>query len=304
MVAVVRGDGLSIDDSSLSKGGVMNTNLKMLTVVVVGVLLLGISGVVAHAGGLVDTTFDSGNFTENPAIITNPYWTLPAGTTFVYYTMPKVGDGCKINYVWVKGLDDPVSIGSIQGIPTQEVQDWVYADEDCDGVPDFLSENTLDWYAQDDDGNVWYLGEYTEEYLCENHNNPDCVSTEGSWNADIPGAEPGIVMLADPTPGAFYQQEYLEDEAEDTAKVLQVNARVNLTFNETNPTEINPGEYEDCLKTKEWSPLELGVVEHKYYCDGLLLLVNELQGGTVRTELVDYYSGAPGVIPPITPPSP
>jgi len=300
MVAVVRGDGLSIDDSSLSKGGVMNTNLKMLTVVVVGVLLLGISGVVAHAGGLVDTTFDSGNFTENPAIIDNPYWTLPASTTFVYYTMPKVGDGCEVNYVWVK--DQTVTIA---GVEAREVQDWVYVDEDCDGETDYLSENTLDWYAQDNEDNIWYLGEYTEEYLCEPHSAPGCTSTEGSWNADIPGAEPGIVMMANPTPGAFYQQEYLEDEAEDAAKVLQVNARVNLTFD----NEISPDEYEDCVKTKEWSPLELGVVEHKYYGNGLLLLVNELQGGTVRTELVAaYYLTDPadvGETPPaITPPSP
>jgi len=86
------------------------------------------------------------------------------------------------------------------------------------------------------------------------------------------------------------------------AKVLRVNARVELTFD----NYIGPDEYEDCLKTKEWSPLELGVVEHKYYCQtttpdgpiGLFLLGNELQGGTVRTELVDYYSDTPQEVTP------
>ena len=122
------------------------------------------------------------------------------------------------------------------------------------------------------------------------------MSTEGTWNADIPGAEPGIIMLANPTPGAFYQQEYLEDEAEDMGKVLQVNARVNLTFdNQFGPDEQK---YKDCVKTKEWSPLEIGVIEHKYYCDGLLLLVSELQGGTVRTELVDLSPQLPNNISP------
>jgi hypothetical protein len=279
-----------------------------LTSVMVVVMLLGLSGVVAHAGGLVDTTFDSATFPTPPAIndIDNPYWTLPASTTFVYYTMPKVGDeGCEINYVWVK--DQTVTIA---GVETREVQDWVYVDEDCDGVADFLSENTLDWYAQDNFDNVWYLGEYTEEYLCTPHTDPGCTSTEGTWTAGVDDAEPGIVMLAEPTPGDFYQQEYLEDEAEDVAKVLRVNARVVLTFD--NPLALvqeEQDEHEDCVKTKEWSPLEIGVVEHKYYCDSLLLLVNELQGGTVRTELVAvYYLTDPedvGVTPPpITPPSP
>jgi hypothetical protein len=200
----------------------------------------------------------------------------------------------------------PLRNGLLQTNPYQEareVQDWVYVDEDCDGEPEFLSENTLDWYAQDDYDNVWYLGEYTEEYSCTPPL-PGCTSTEGSWNADIPGAEPGIVMLANPTPGAFYRQEYLADMAEDMAKVLRVNARVALTFeNNFGPDQQ---EYEDCVKTKEWSPLEIGVVEHKYYCDGQLLLVNELQGGTVRTELVDYYAGSPlgGAPGFILPPSP
>jgi len=284
----------------------MKTNLKILTVFVAVVLLLGLSGVAAHAGGLVDTTFNSGNFPANSNEITNPYWTLLASTTFVYYTMPKVGDGCEINYVWVKHLDDPVVIRDRK---TQEVQDWVYADDDCDGQIDtvvhegklipILLENTLDWYAQDKAGNVWYMGEHTEEYS-RTPPDPGSTSTEGTWSANIPGALPGIIMLANPTPGDFYQQEYYADHAEDMAKVLRVNARVELTFD--NPLALAQeklqDEYEDCLKTKEWSPLEIGVVEHKYYCDGLFLLGNELQGGTVRTELVDYYSGSPDVEAP------
>jgi hypothetical protein len=270
--------------------------LKTLTVLVAVVLLLGLSVVVAHAGGLVDIPFDPvNNFPAPPVIndINNPYWTLYTQDlgerTFLYYTMPKVGDeGCEVNYVWVKNQTVLIAYPD-QDLKAWEVQDWVYADDDCNGQPDIvdtgppiiydLSENTLDWYAQDDNGNVWYVGEWTEEYSCDDHNDPDCVSTEGSWKT--------------------------ADHAEDLAKVLRVNARVNLTFNETNPTEINPGEYGDCLKTKEWSPLEIGVVEHKYYCDGLFLLGNELQGGTVRTELVDIIDGPPPgeFTPPILSPS-
>lgn len=267
----------------------MKTNSKTLTVVVAGVLLLGLSGVAAHAGGLVDTTFDPGNFPRDSNVIDNDYWRLIPETTFKYWSVSE--DGCEVNYVWVKN-----KTVKIAGLKAQEVQDWVYVDEDCDGDPDtlptgdlYLSENTLDWYAQDYDRNAWYLGEWTEEYSCDDHNDPVCVSTEGSWKTGVYDAEPGIVMLNDPLPGEFYQQEYLEDEAEDIAKVLQIDASVNLTFD----NEIDPDDYESCLKTKEWSPLELGVVEHKYYCDGLLLLVNELQGGTVRTELVEIIDGPP-----------
>jgi hypothetical protein len=274
----------------------MRTNLKTLTVLMAGVLLLGLFGVAAYAGGLVDTTFDSDNFPANSNEITNPYWPLIPERTFKYWSKSK--DGCEVNYVWVKN-----ETLEIAGVLTQVVRDWVYVDENCNGVVDngdFLSENTIDWYAQDNDGNAWYLGEWTEEYLCTPHSDPGCTSTEGSWQTGVNGAEPGIIMLAHPKPGLFYQQEYLKDEAEDLAKVLQVNARVKLTFD----NEINPDKYKGCLKTKEWSPLEIGVIEHKYYCDGNLLLVNELHGGTVRTELVEIINGSPPAEvtpPPLTP---
>lgn len=80
-------------------------------------------------------------------------------------------------------------------------------------------------------------------------------------------------MLANPTKGSRYQQEYDEGNAEDWGKVL-------------NFIEIDDVE---CLKTKEWTPLERGAVEHKYYCpdDGLLLIEGVSGGPKVWTELVD-----------------
>src|SRR6185295_16967018 len=90
-------------------------------------------------------------------------------------------------------------------------------------------------------------------------------------------AEAGIVMLATPSVGIAYRQEFAAGVAQDRAKVLRLNARVS--------TEV--GDYVNCLKTKEWSPLELGVVEHKFYCPqgGGLVLIEELKTKTVRTEL-------------------
>lgn len=45
-----------------------------------------------------------------------------------------------------------------------------------------LTEQTYDWYAQDEKGNVWYFGEYSKEY-----ENGKVKSTEGSWEAGKDG---------------------------------------------------------------------------------------------------------------------
>lgn len=254
----------------------MNTNVTRLNVLGAGVLLWAGTGAAAYAGGLVDTTFHPENFSENSAIIDNPYWPLPAGTTFVFRTVAK--DGCQMNPVEVTEVT-PV----IDGITTRQVHDQVYEDDKCDGSRDFLSEDTLDWYAQDKAGNIWYLGEDTKEYCNRDHPNVVC-STEGSFLAGVNGAAPGIIMLANPTPGDFYQQESAEG-ARDMAKVLKLNAKVTLTFD----NQIDPDNYTGCLETKEWSPLETGAIENKYYCPGTgkgLLLDDEFHPAT-HTELVD-----------------
>lgn len=86
------------------------------------------------------------------------------------------------------------------------------------------------------------------------------------------GANPGILMLADPQPGDSYRQEFLEGFAEDEAAVLRLNASVSY------------GDFENCLVTKEWTTLERGTVEKKYYVAGVgLVLVEEVSGGaTIR----------------------
>jgi len=146
---------------------------------------------------------------------------------------------------------------------------------DWETVNGELSEDTYDWYAQDNNGNVWYFGEDTTEYLDDG-----TTSKEGSWEAGVDGAEPGIVMLAEPIPGTSYRQEYYEGNAEDMGKVLRLNARVAVEY----------GDFDDCLKTKEWTSLDPGVIEHKYYAPGVgLVLVKELKGTTVRVELIDKY---------------
>src|SRR6185436_2584802 len=85
-----------------------------------------------------------------------------------------------------------------------------------------LTEETFDWYAQDKEGNVWYLGEDSREYDDGN------VSVEGSWETGVDGAEAGIIMEANPQIGDSYRQEYYKGHAEDMGDVVSLNASVTV----------------------------------------------------------------------------
>jgi hypothetical protein len=115
---------------------------------------------------------------------------------------------------------------------------------------DQLVEQTDDWFTQDKKGNVWYFGEDTKEY-----ENGKVVSTKGSWEAGVDGAKPGIIMQANPKVGQSYRQEYYPGEAMDMARVLSLNASVTVTY----------GSFDHVIETKEWTPLEPGYFEKKYY---------------------------------------
>jgi len=206
-----------------------------------------------------EITIESPVFVDGQ-VIDNPWWPLAPGTTFVYEADTEDGH----EHTEVAVLHDT---RVIEGVTCTVVLDQVWADG-------LLAERTHDWYAQDTDGNVWYFGEDTAEY----DEDGNVVSTEGSWEAGVDGAEKGIIMLAEPEAGDSYRQEYLEGEAEDQAKVLRTNATASVPF----------GEFEDCVKIKEWTALERGNVEHKYYAEGVGLVLVEVQKGpTVREELTD-----------------
>jgi hypothetical protein len=140
-----------------------------------------------------------------------------------------------------------------------------------------MIEQTWDWYAQDVWGNVWYFGEYSESY-----EGGVLVSTEGSWEAGVDGALPGIVMLARPRPGDRYRQEYYEGEAEDGARVMWRNVSVLVPY----------GFFRRCLVTLEWTPLDPDVFEFKCYAPwvGMVLAIGWERDGwedREREELVD-----------------
>src|SRR6185295_711332 len=132
-------------------------------------------------------------------------------------------------------------------------------------------EDTLDFYAQDDDGNVWYFGEESKQL-----DNGALVGIEGSWAAGVDDAQPGIIMEAAPKVGDEYRQEFAPPDAEDLAKVSSVTATETVPFG---------GTQTDLLETDEFSPIEPDVVEHKFYASGIGNILTVEENG-VRDELV------------------
>jgi hypothetical protein len=136
-----------------------------------------------------------------------------------------------------------------------------------------LAEDTLDWYAQDRAGAVWYLGEDTRAY-----SEDGTVSTEGSWQAGAGGGQPGVIMPAQPRAGQHYRQEYLAGQAEDRARVLTRHGHV----------KVPAGRYRDVVVTEETTPLEPAVVERKSYAPEIGLVATDETGG-VRSRLLRYH---------------
>jgi hypothetical protein len=158
----------------------------------------------------------------------------------------------------------------IQGVTTTVVRDVARHR----GV---LLEKTLDWYAQDVDGNVWYYGEDTKEYDSKGH----VISTEGSWEAGVDGAVPGIIMEADPQVADGYRQEFYAGHAEDQAWILSLANSVTVPY----------GHLNQVLRTMEWTPLEPTVVDQKYYAPGLgIVLEVTVAGGDEVARLVAVHT--------------
>ena len=201
--------------------------------------------------------FDKANF-HDPLKIDNKYYSLKPGTIMSYNGTDEEG----------KSMSDIVTVTNytkeIQGVPTRVVNDTVW-------VEGKLTETTNDWYAQDDKGNVWYMGEDTTDFT--NKKNPK----EGSWESGVMGARGGILMLAEPKVGDTYDQEFAKGVAEDKATVLSFNANVTVPY----------GSFSNVLKTKEFSALEPDVVENKYYAANVGDLKEKtLKGSKEGIELV------------------
>lgn len=194
------------------------------------------------------------------ASIDNPYWPMAPGSMWVYRETDAEGNEQRVEVTVTDRKN-------ILGIDATVVHDVVSEDGQ-------VIEDTYDWYGQDTAGNIWYLGEDTKEY-----ENGKVVSTEGSWQAGVDGAQAGILVPGNPKVGMVYRQEYYAGEAEDNGEILSLDERVEVPF----------GSFDHVLMTKDTTPLEPKVLEHKFYAKGIgPVLALSISGGGDREELVSF----------------
>ncbi|HEX9717987.1 MAG TPA: hypothetical protein VGA93_08605 [Actinomycetota bacterium] len=243
----------------------MNRKLAGLSVAVLvamGAWPAGIAGAgpcpVPLPQGSDPVTLDPADFVGQ---IDNPYWPMAPGTRWIYRESDPQGNAQKVKVTVTARTRD------ILGIDATVVHDVV-------SERGQLIENTFDWYAQDTCGNVWYLGENTKEY-----ENGEVVTTAGSWEAGVDGAQAGVVVPADPQVGLTYRQEYYAGEAEDAAEILSLDEQAQVTF----------GHFRDVLLTKDFTPLHRRVLEYKLYAKGVgPVLALGISGGSDREELIRF----------------
>jgi hypothetical protein len=198
---------------------------------------------------------DPASFTAN---VDNRYWPMEPGTRWTYREVDEEG---KEVIVVVTATSETREIAN--GITARVVR----VTENGEVI-----EDTFDWYAQDAEGNVWYLGEDTAEF-----EEGKVKTTAGSWEAGVDGALPGVVVPASPADDMTYRQEYYAGEAEDNGEVLAVGEQV----------EVPAGHYADALMTKDTTALEPDVVEYKFYAPDIgPVLALGISGGGGREELV------------------
>jgi hypothetical protein len=190
--------------------------------------------------------------------ITNPYFPLTPGTKYYY----EGTDGRKRT---ADILSVTFNTKRILGVTCVVVRDQFFED----GV---LVEQTLDWYAQDTAGNVWYFGEDSRDLDPEGN----VVSTHGSWEAGVDDARPGIIMKAHPEPGDRYHQEFAPGVAEDAAEVHSIR-----------PGCVRHGCFDELLAINEWTRLLPGVLDRKFYAKGIGQVAGQtIKGGEEFLELV------------------
>jgi hypothetical protein len=205
---------------------------------------------------------DPADFTTD---IDNPYWPMTPGSKWVYRETDSEGSEAKVE---VTVTDRTKEVAN--GVEARIVRDVVTEGGGAVEVTD-------DWYAQDSDGNVWYMGEDTAEY-----EDGKVVTREGSFEAGVDGAQAGVIMPADPEVGLTYRQEDFPGEAEDRGEIVSLHEQA----------EVPAGHYPDVLMTKDTNPLEPKVLEFKFFAPDIgPVAAVSVSGGSEREELVSYSPG-------------
>jgi hypothetical protein len=224
---------------------------------------LAAAGVAAGAPGVAGGRASAAQ--RFSAHVDNPWFPLEPGTTWRYR-------GVKDGKHAIDVVGVPGTVRVIHGVPCIAVKDRLYLDGR-------LEERTTDWYSQDRHGTVWYFGEATAEL--DRHGR--VTSREGSWLAGRHGAKPGIIMPAHPRVGQSARQEFLRGHAEDHFRVLSLHASVRVPFARFRRT---------ALKTKEWTPLEPAVIDHKFYVRGIGMVAEVTAKGPREENRLVSFSDA------------
>lgn len=232
----------------------------------VGICMIGAGVIAANASGdraelAVVDPIDPANFTTP---VENPYYPLRPGQVSVL-------GGQEDGVAFSERVTVTARTKIIQGVTTTVVKDLLWENG-------HLAERTLDWYAADNEGNVWYFGEDTETLDQQGQ----VTSTDGSWEAGIDGAIAGIIMPADPRPTDAYRQEFYKGEAEDQGWIVQRNAERKVPY----------GNLDHLVRSLEWSRLEPQVVVQKFFAPDLGLVYERVVAGGVESlQLVDFTAG-------------
>jgi len=203
----------------------------------------------------ISTKPDPEKFSTN---INNKYFSLPIGKVLTYEGQTQ--DGLEKIEITISG-----DTKDVMGIKTLVYRDKVWVDGE-------LVEDTRDYLAQDNEGNVWYFGEDVDNY-----EDGELKDHSGSWLAGVDGAEPGIWIKANHIKDDSYKQEYYQGKAEDMRDVVAVGV----------PVKTELGSYVDCVQMYDWTPLDSDAKEHKYYCAEVGAMVLEVNlTNEDRVELV------------------
>ena len=222
-------------------------NTKTLSfLAIIAVTFPGISPVLYAGGRDYKPVIVPSEFTNK---ITNPYFPLTPGTVRKY--VEKGG-------AEVAEITSTVTGGTktLMGVRCVVVHEVVF-------IAGKQTEDKNEWYAQHKDGSVWFFGELTKEFKAGGR-----VSTEGSWEAGVGGALPGIVMPGELKPGLRFREEFAPDTAEDMGEVQ------GLRESATTPA----GKFDDCVRIREWSMLEAGSAK-QWFARGVGFVRSEATGG-------------------------
>ena len=209
--------------------------------------------------GRYDPDFDPENFEDDFSNLgtTNSHFPLPIGGEWHY----EAEDEEQV----VKVLD---ATKNVEDVTCIVVNDFVRGEES--------EEDTDDWFAQAKNGDVWYCGEESKDFeIFEGDvpQVPELVSNDGSFKHGVDGAKAGILFLGTPVVGATYRQEVALGDAEDVATVVSTtygygeDEELDELVPEALAEQYCPDD--DCVVTKDFTPLEPGEFEYKYYSPGV-----------------------------------